>query len=47
MDTNENLMDRAVPLDWPPELQPTVLDLIAANSAVRDLKACALERLGP
>lgn len=47
MDTDESLMDQAMHVDWPPEPQPTVLDLIAANSAVRDLKAWALERLGP
>jgi len=47
MDTDKSLMDQAVHVDWPPELQPSVLDLIAANSAVRDLKAWALERLRP
>lgn len=33
--------------DRPHELHTTLLDLIAANSAVRDLKAWALERLEP
>jgi SAM-dependent methyltransferase len=47
VDTDESLISRAMHFDWPPELHTTLLDLIAANSAVRNLKAWALERLEP
>jgi SAM-dependent methyltransferase len=47
VDTDGSLINRAMHFDRPHELHTTLLDLIAANSAVRDLKAWALERLEP